>query len=43
MMAHEEERFVLGPVLEKIDGQVGDDVRHVTFDQRRPLALITSD
>ena len=34
VVAHQEERLVLGPLFEKIDGQVGDDVGHVALDRR---------
>ena len=32
VVAHEEERLVLGPVLEEVDRQIGDDVGHVALD-----------
>src|ERR1039458_875163 len=31
-MAHEEERLVQWPVLNEVDGEVGDDVSHITLD-----------
>ena len=32
VVAHQEERFVLGPVLEKLDGQISNDVGDVPVD-----------
>ena len=32
VVAHQEERLVLGPVLEEVDRQIGDDVGHVALD-----------
>ncbi len=32
VVAHQEERLVLGPVLEEVDRQIGDDVGHVAPD-----------
>src|ERR1019366_6220370 len=31
-MAHEEERLVLWPVLDEVDGEVGNDVGHIALD-----------
>src|ERR1035438_9312859 len=31
-MAHEEERLILWPVLNEVDGEVGDDVGHIALD-----------